>query len=83
MVEDAFQRPEEAMGLEDRVQDIILGAFTMADDVHVDCAGDSNFDHNVDNTGLGKPIGDRGTTNVAEDHRFDPQALEEAIQPLY
>ena len=54
----------------------------MTDEVHVDCARNSNSDHNVNDTGLEEPVGDRDTANVADNHSFDPQAVEEAIQPL-
>jgi hypothetical protein len=35
-VDDAFQGPHEAAVLEDRVQDALLHAFTMADGVHAE-----------------------------------------------
>jgi hypothetical protein len=37
IVDDAFQRPHEAAVLEDRVQDALLHAFTVADGVHAEC----------------------------------------------
>jgi hypothetical protein len=83
MVEDAFQQADDVAALEDRVHNIILGAFTAADEVHADCTGDSNSEHDVDDTGLEEPLGECGTAEAAEDHSFDPQALEEAIRPLY
>jgi hypothetical protein len=88
MVEDAFEQADDVAALEDRVQDVILGAFTAADEVHADCARDSNSEDDVDDTclddtGQEEPLGDCDTAEAAEDHSFNPQALEEAIQPLY
>jgi hypothetical protein len=88
MVEDAFEQADDVAALEDRVQDVILGAFTTADEVHADCARDSNSEDDVDDTclddtGLEEPLGDCDTAEAAEDHSSNPQALEEAIRPLY
>jgi hypothetical protein len=83
MVEDAFQQADDVAALEDRVHDVILGAFTAADEVHVDYAGNSNSEHDVDDTGLEEPLGECDTTEAAENHSFDPQALEEVIWSLY
>ena len=83
MVKDAFQEAEEAASLEDKVQDVLLGAFNVADEVHADCVGDSNSDDDVEDTGPGEPVGDRDHVDEGDSHSFDPQALEEAIRPLY
>ena len=69
--------------MEDRVHDVILGVFNVANEVHADCIGDSNSDEDVDDTGIGELVGDRDTADVEDNHSFDPQAVEEAIRPLY
>ena len=84
MVDDAFQRLDETAVLEDKVQDVLLDAFIMADGVHVDCIKDHRKDQDpMYNMGVEEPIRESNTKDIVEDQGFNSHILEQVIRPLY
>jgi hypothetical protein len=84
IVDDAFQGPNEATVLEDRVQDALLHAFTLTDGVHAECIrNDGDEIDPLPNYCVDEPIGETNARDASENDNFDPHALEEAIRPVY
>jgi hypothetical protein len=84
IVDDAFQGPHEAAVLEDRVQDALLHAFTMADGVHAECIrNDGDETDPLPDYSVDEPIGETNAPDASDNDTFDPHALEGAIRPLY
>jgi hypothetical protein len=83
-VDDAFQGPHEAAVLEDRVQDALLHAFTMADGVHAEyIRNDGDETDPLPDYSVDELVGETNAPGTSEDDTFDPHASEEAIRPLY
>jgi hypothetical protein len=84
IVDDAFQGPHDAAVLEDRVQDALLHAFTVADGVHAECIRNDGDETNpLPDYSVDEPVGKTNAPDASENDTFDPHALEEAIRPLY
>jgi hypothetical protein len=49
MVEDAFRQADKAPGFQERVQDMVLDAFTVVDEVHAHCVENDNASQSMDN----------------------------------
>jgi hypothetical protein len=59
MIDDAFQQPDEAPLLEDRIQDVLREAFTVVDEVYVNCTSKNReAEDPMQNMGVEDPIGD-------------------------
>ena len=81
MVEEAFQSIDEApapdITMEERVEDIVMGAFTVVDELAHD---EHEFsDDEVED----EVLAENGGCIAEEDNYGDPQELEEAIEELY
>ena len=75
MVQDAFQEIDEHKPpLEERVEEIVMDAFTVVDDLQEGENDDSGDEDNEE------PLGDTGIEHDMEDN---PHELEDAIQELY
>jgi hypothetical protein len=84
MVEETFQQANETFTLEERVQEVALDAFAVADAVHDNCMGDG-FDNRdgTPNLSAKEPVGESTEGGTNDDSNFDPHRLEDAIKPLY
>jgi hypothetical protein len=70
--------------LEDRVQDALFHAFTMANGVHAECIrNDGDETDPLPDYSMDEPIGETNAPDASENDTFDPHALEEAIRPFY
>ena len=81
MIEEAFleidEAPTQHPTLEERVEDIVMEAFTVVDEL----AGDE--DPPSDEESEGEPMGENGDGIGEDDNYGDPHELEEAIDELY
>jgi hypothetical protein len=84
MVEETFQQANETYTLEERVQEVALDAFALADAVHANCMEDGvDESERAPDAGTEEPVGESADGATDDDCTFDPQMLEEAIKPLY
>jgi hypothetical protein len=81
MVEDAFDQIDEAPAhpstLEEQIEDIVIDAFTVVDELANDDLPQS--DDETDD----EPLGDDGCRGTEEDNYGDPRVMEDAIEELY
>ena len=81
MIEEAFleidEAPTQHPTLEERVEDIVMEAFTVVDEL----AGDE--DPPSDEESEGEPMGENGDGIGEDDNYGDPHELEEVIDELY
>ncbi len=81
MIEEAFleidEAPTQHPTLEERVEDIVMEAFTVVDEL----AGDE--DPPSESESEGEPMGENGDGIGEDDNYGDPHELEEAIDELY
>ena len=81
MVEDAFDQIDEAPAhpstLEEQIEDIVMDAFTVVDELANDDLPQS--DDETDD----EPLGDDGCRGTEGDNYGDPRVLEDAIEELY
>jgi hypothetical protein len=68
MIEDAFHHVNDPTVLKERVQDIVMEAFTVADSVHDDC-GQSGYSNHQWGTNVSRdePTGEREHAEMEED----------------
>ena len=81
MVEDAFTQCDEppllVPPLEEQLENIVMEALTIADELGED--GDGDTDDGTDD----EPLGDIGGSSTEEEAYDDPHAVEEAMEELY
>jgi hypothetical protein len=96
--DDAFQQADDAQTLEERVQNDMIAAFTVADKVHKVCNRSNSWDEYITDCAVGDDAvgendlqdGENDLQDGENDHQdrdegtnLDPHALEEAIKSLY
>ena len=81
MVEDAFEEidkaPAHPPNLDQQIEDIVMDAFTVVDELAND-----ELPHSDDEPD-DEPLGDNGCRGAEETHYGDPRLLEDAIEELY
>jgi hypothetical protein len=81
MVEDAFEKIDEAPvhppTLEEQIEDIVMDAFIVVDELAND-----DLPHSDDESD-DEPLGDDGCRAAEEDNFGDPRVLEDVIEELY
>jgi hypothetical protein len=84
MVEETFQNANDTFILEERVQEVVVDAFVVADAVHDNCMGDAIHDgEDVPDLGVEEPVGESAEGGSDDASNFDPHMLEDAMKPLY
>jgi hypothetical protein len=85
MVDNTFQQDCGHLDLEERVWDVAVEAFAMADAVHEQCFqdGDEERGEDMHDDGLDEAVGESDADVNDTNAGIDPRMLEEAIKPLY
>jgi hypothetical protein len=84
MIEDTFHHVNNPAILQERVRDVVMEAFTVADSVYDDYSQSRNSDHQWGTNVSGdEPTGEKKHAKMDEDPSFDPDALVEAMKGLY
>jgi hypothetical protein len=84
MVEETFQNANDTFILEERMQEVVVDAFAVADAVHDNYMEDGVQDgEDVPDLGVQEPVGESAEGGSDEASNFDPHMLEDAMKPLY
>jgi hypothetical protein len=84
MVEETFQQANENFTLDERVQEVALDAFHVADIVHKKCMRNGFEDvEDLSDLTAEEPISNSGKGGIAQDSNFNPHVVEDALKPLY
>ena len=84
MIKDAFHRLDDPSLLEERVWDVVMETFTVANEVHEECRDRENSHHQLDIDFSGEEsVGEMEPLEMEDDSSFDPEVLDEAMKSLY
>jgi hypothetical protein len=84
MIQDAFEQEDEAGPLRERVEEVVVDAFIVADNIHEECRSSQNWDETCFPNPNAENVPDAGNNTEDRDPvNFDPEAMEDAVQELY
>jgi hypothetical protein len=86
MIHDVFEQEDEADPLPEKVEEVVVDAFTVADNIHEECRLSENWDEPCFDDPNAEDVPDADAGNNTEDRdpvNFDPEAIEVAVHDLY